>query len=171
MAFFLLSLPRRRCSPPAGLSHHGRLLEPFAHTPPAMPASAPRKRHLVRAGQLATAAGYFTFVLLFSSLLLLPRPNATATPIDAAAAFAAARPHLAHLRRDASSPASYASVPTCPAFMAVHWEALPHDDIRVVELPCGGGGNPVPRARVVEPPAEEEPATAGGRVEEEATGA
>ncbi|PAN10001.1 hypothetical protein PAHAL_2G064500 [Panicum hallii] len=177
-----------------------------------MPAPAPRKKRLVRAGLLAAAAGYFAFVLLFelpllpftgstaasssssslpiphprrrelvaaaaafaspssparpakpafpagapapaaggarplpifSSLLLLPRPNATATPFDATAAdaFAAARPHLSHLQA-APAPASSASAspappPACPASVSVHRERLPYDGVRVVELPCG----------------------------------
>ncbi|CAN6165474.1 unnamed protein product [Urochloa humidicola] len=182
-----------------------------------MPAPAPRKKRLLRAGLLAAAAGYFAFVLLFelpllpftsssspssssslpiphprrreleaaaaftspfsptrpskpafpttaaapspsttnaaahhlpifSSLLLLPRPNATATPFDttAAAAFSAAKPHLAHLH--APSPASAspstpspasAPPPTCPPSVSVHREHLPYDGVRVVELPCG----------------------------------
>ncbi|OEL23583.1 Hydroxyproline O-galactosyltransferase GALT6 [Dichanthelium oligosanthes] len=155
-----------------------------------MPAPAPRKKRLLRAGLLAAAAGYFAFVLLFelpllpfsapsssssalpiphprrreleaaaafaspfsparpakpafpaaaapapggsspklpifSSLLLLPRPNATATPFDntAADAFAAARPHLAHLQAApapfyASAPSSPAA-PTCPPYISV----------------------------------------------------
>ncbi|CAN6209590.1 unnamed protein product [Urochloa humidicola] len=178
-----------------------------------MPAPAPRKKRLVRAGLLAAAAGYFAFVLLFelpllpfssspssssslpipyprrreleaaaafaspfsparpskpafpasapspsgaarrlpifSSLLLLPRPNATATPFDATAAdaFAAARPHLAHLQALAQAPASTPSsasasapppaAPTCPPSVSVHREQLPYDGVRVVELPCG----------------------------------
>jgi len=83
---------------------------------------------------------------IFSSLLLLPRPNATATPFDttAADAFAATKPHLAHLQAtpnpastSASAPASSSSPPTCPASISVHREQLPYDGVRVVELPCG----------------------------------
>jgi len=97
---------------------------------PAFPAGAP-----------APAAGAARRLPIFSSLLLLPRPNATATPFDAAAAdaFAAARPHLAHLRA-APAPTSSASTappPACPASVAVQREQLPYDGVRVVELPCG----------------------------------
>ncbi|XP_062190133.1 hydroxyproline O-galactosyltransferase GALT5-like [Phragmites australis] len=81
---------------------------------------------------------------IFSSLLLLPRPNATATPFDTTAsdAFAAARLHLAHLHSPAPNPnppaASTASrAPTCPASISVLREQLPFDGARVVELPCG----------------------------------
>jgi hydroxyproline O-galactosyltransferase 2/3/4/5/6 len=83
---------------------------------------------------------------IFSSLLLLPRPNATATPFDAtaASAFAAAKPHLEHLYRvtPASSASAHATPaasppPRCPASVSVHKEQLPADGVRVVDIPCG----------------------------------
>ena len=95
---------------------------------PAFPAGAP-----------APAAGGARPLPVFSSLLLLPRPNGTATPFDAAAA----RPHLAHLQAApapaSSAPASTspAPAPACPASVSVHREQLPYDGVRVVELPCG----------------------------------
>ncbi|GJN09972.1 hypothetical protein PR202_ga28029 [Eleusine coracana subsp. coracana] len=84
---------------------------------------------------------------IFSSLLLLPRPNATATPFDAVAsdAFAAAKPHLAHLDRVTLASATTSShatpaaspPPRCPASISVHREQLPADGVRVVDIPCG----------------------------------
>ncbi|XP_052162853.1 hydroxyproline O-galactosyltransferase GALT6-like [Oryza glaberrima] len=92
------------------------------------------------ASAAAAAAGALP---IFSSLLLLPRPNATATPFDgtAAEAFAAARPHLDHLRTAAAAAAEEASssstAPTCPTSISVHADGLPGDGVRTVELPCG----------------------------------
>ena len=69
-------------------------------------------------------------------------PVLPARPV-ATAAFAAARPHLAHLQA-APAPASSAPAstspappPACPASVAVQREQLPYDGVRVVELPCG----------------------------------
>ncbi|CAM0905611.1 unnamed protein product [Alopecurus aequalis] len=81
---------------------------------------------------------------IFSSLLVLPRFNATATPFDgiAADAFSAAKSHLAHLRTAAASASASAaspppSSPTCPASISLHADKLPADGVRTVELPCG----------------------------------
>ncbi|KAF6981985.1 hypothetical protein CFC21_000427 [Triticum aestivum] len=80
---------------------------------------------------------------IFSSLLLLPRSNAMATPFDGAAAdaFSAAKPHLAHLQTAASASASTTSPPPsspiCPASISLHADKLPADGVRTVELPCG----------------------------------
>jgi hydroxyproline O-galactosyltransferase 2/3/4/5/6 len=77
---------------------------------------------------------------IFSSLLLLPRSNATATPFDATAAdaFAAARPHLDRVTPAASHAAPATSPPPrCPASISVHKEQLPADGVRAVDIPCG----------------------------------
>ncbi|KAG8081022.1 hypothetical protein GUJ93_ZPchr0007g3521 [Zizania palustris] len=69
---------------------------PFSPVRPAKPA--------FRAEAVSPAPAAASSALpIFSSLLLLPRPNATATPFDgtAADAFAAAKPHLVHLRGEA----------------------------------------------------------------------
>uniref|UniRef100_A0A0D9WWI5 Galectin domain-containing protein n=1 Tax=Leersia perrieri TaxID=77586 RepID=A0A0D9WWI5_9ORYZ len=93
----------------------------------------------------ASASAEASTLPIFSSLLLLPRPNSTATPFDsvAAEAFSAARPHLTHLQVAASGDdaavksAAPPSAPKCPASISVNSDQLPANGVRAVELPCG----------------------------------
>ncbi|NP_001146977.2 Hydroxyproline O-galactosyltransferase GALT6 [Zea mays] len=153
LLFELPLLPFLASSSPAATTSSSSSSLPFQHprrreleaaaaafTSPFSPAR-PSKRAFPAAA--APAPGSTPRLPIFSSLLLLPRPNATATPFDntAADAFAAAKPHLAHLQATANPTAASAPAssppPTCPASVAVHREQLPYDGVRVVELPCG----------------------------------
>uniref|UniRef100_A0ACD5U8R2 Uncharacterized protein n=1 Tax=Avena sativa TaxID=4498 RepID=A0ACD5U8R2_AVESA len=145
LAFLLLfELPSLPFSPPSSSSslptHHSqrRELEASASTSLFSPAR-PSNPAIPSAASPAPSPPPLS---IFSSLLVLPRSNATTTPFDgtAADAFSAAKPHLSHLRTAAPS-ASTASPPpfspTCPASISLDADRLPSDGVRTVELPCG----------------------------------